>query len=178
MRSILCLCGSLRAASSSRAVVETICQKLAGEAGFTRFDIGSLPHYNADLNPLPDSVAALKDAIAAADGVIIVTPEYNYSVPGVLKNAIDWASRPGYASVLKDKPVFIASVSGGTMGGVRAQAHLKNVLGAVLAKTFVWQEVAITHANTKVRDGYLVDEATEAFLFDALRAFLRSIGRP
>ncbi|BCH20781.1 FMN reductase [Mesorhizobium sp. L-8-10] len=178
MHSILCLCGSLRAASSSKAVVETICQKLAGEAGFTRFDIGSLPHYNADLDPLPDSVAALKNAIAAADGVIIITPEYNYSVPGVLKNAIDWASRPAYASVLKDKPVFIATVSGSAIGGVRAQAHLKNVLGAVLARTFVWQEVAITHSNTKVRDGYLADEATETFLFEALRAFFRSLGRP
>ncbi len=178
MRSILCLCGSLRSASSSRAVVETICRKLADEAGFTRFDIGSLPHYNADLDPLPDTVAALKASIAAADGMIIVTPEYNYSVPGVLKNAIDWASRPGYASVLKDKPVFIATVSGGTMGGVRAQAHLKNVLGAVLARTFVWQEVAITHSNTKVRDGQLADEATETFLFEALRAFLGSLERP
>jgi chromate reductase len=177
MPSILCLSGSLRAASSSKAVVETICRKLADEAEFSRFDIGSLPHYNADLDPLPETVDALKAAIAAADGVIIVTPEYNYSVPGVLKNAIDWASRPGYASVLKDKPVFIASVSGGALGGVRAQAHLKNVLGGVLAKTFVWQEVAITHSNRKIKDGYLADEDSEAFLFEAVRAFAASIGR-
>lgn len=176
MPSILCLSGSLRAASSSKAVVETICRKLAGEAEFARFDMGSLPHYNADLDPLPETVDALKAAIAAADGVIIVTPEYNYSVPGVLKNAIDWASRPGYASVLKDKLVFIASVSGGALGGVRAQAHLKNVLGGVLAKTFVWQEVAITHSNSKIEDGYLADEASEAFLFEAVRAFTASIG--
>jgi len=175
MPSILCLAGSLRAAASSKAVVETICLKLADEAEFFRFDIGSLPHYNADLDPLPQTVTSLKAAIADADGMIIVTPEYNYSVPGVLKNAIDWASRPGYASVLKDKPVFIASVSGGALGGVRAQAHLKNVLGGVLAKTFVWQEVAVTHANTKVKDGYLQDEATEAFLFEALRSFISSL---
>ena len=84
MTSILCLSGSLRAASSSKAVVETICARLADEAEFKRFDIGSLPHYNADLDPLPETVVALKDAIASADGVIIVTPEYNYSVPGVL----------------------------------------------------------------------------------------------
>ncbi|TWG93502.1 chromate reductase [Mesorhizobium sp. J18] len=175
MRSILCLAGSLRAASSSRAVVETICDKLAGEAIFSRFDIGSLPHYNADLDPLPRPVIALKDAISAADGLIIVTPEYNYSIPGVLKNAIDWASRPGYASVFKDKPVLIASVSGGALGGVRAQAHLKNVLGAVLARTFVWQEIVVAHSNAKIRDGYLADEATEAFLFEAVRAFIASI---
>lgn len=177
MPSILCLAGSLRAAASSKAVVETICRKMGDRAEFTRYDIGSLPHYNADLDPLPQTVAALKAAIAAADGMIIVTPEYNYSVPGVLKNAIDWASRPGYASVLKDKPVFIASVSGGALGGVRAQAHLKNVLSGVLARTFVWQEVAITQAPTKVKDGQLADEATESFLFDALRAFFDSIER-
>ena len=175
MPNILCLSGSLRAASSSKAVVETIRQKLAGEAVFSTFDIASLPHYNADLDPLPETVVALKAAIAGADGLIIVTPEYNYSVPGVLKNAIDWASRPGYASVMKGKPVFIASVSGGALGGVRAQAHLKNVLGAVLAQTFVWQEVAIGHANTKTKDGLLVDEATETFLFEALRAFFDTL---
>ena len=177
MPRILCLAGSLRAAASSRAVVETICAKLAKEADFSRFDIGSLPHYNADFDPLPDTVVALKQAIADADGLIIVTPEYNYSVPGVLKNAIDWASRPGYASVFKGKPVFITSVSGGALGGVRAQAHLKNILGGVLAHTFVWQEVVVTHANTKVRDGYLADEAIEAFLFEAVRAFLASLER-
>lgn len=175
MPQILCLSGSLRTASSSKAVVETIRLKLSAEAGFSTFDIGSLPHYNADLDPLPEAVVALKTAIADADGLIIITPEYNYSVPGVLKNAIDWASRPGYASVMKGKPVFIASVSGGALGGVRAQAHLKNALGAVLAQTFVWQEVAITHANTKTKDGFLADEATETFLFEALRAFFASL---
>lgn len=178
MPSILCLAGSLRAASSSRAVVETIRLKLAPEAEFSSFDIGSLPHYNADLDPLPDTVVALKQAIADADGLIIVTPEYNYSVPGVLKNAIDWASRPGYASVFKGKPVFIATVSGGALGGVRAQAHLKNILYAVLAQTFVWQEVAVTNANAKVHDGRLADEATETFLFAALRAFFSTLARP
>jgi len=177
MTTILCLAGSLRAASSSRAVVATVCERLAPRADMRTFDIGALPHYNADLDPLPNIVVELKQAIAEADGMIIVTPEYNYSVPGVLKNAIDWASRPGYASVLKDKPVFIASVSGGALGGVRAQAHLKNILGGVLARTFIWQEIAIIQANAKVKDGRLADEATETFLFDALNAFLAELER-
>ena len=176
MKTLLCLSGSLRAASSSKAKVETMVRMLDGEAACTRFDIGSLPHYNADLVPLPAAVEAFKAAIAAADGLVIVTPEYNYSVPGVLKNAIDWASRPGYASVFKGKPVFVASVSGGALGGVRAQAHLKNILGGVLAQTFVWQEVVVTFANDKVRDGVIADEAVEAFVRDALRAYLATLG--
>lgn len=175
MTKLLCLAGSLRAASSSRAVVATIRDRLDGRVETAGFDIGALPHYNAELDPLPETVVALKDEIAKADGLVIVTPEYNYSVPGVLKNAIDWASRPGYASVLKDKPVLIASVSGGALGGVRAQAHLKNILGGVLARTFVWQEIAVIQANAKVKDGRLADEATETFLFAAIDAFLAEI---
>lgn len=175
MTNILCLAGSLRAASSSRAVVATIRDRLEGTVETAGFEIGALPHYNADLDPPPSIVVELKAAIDRADGLVIVTPEYNYSVPGVLKNAIDWASRPGYASVFKDKPIFIASVSGGALGGVRAQAHLKNILGGVLANTFVWQEVVVTHANTKVKDGRLADEPTETFLFEALNAFIKAL---
>ena len=106
---LLCLSGSLRAASSSRAVLDHICSHLPEGVAASRFDIGSLPHYNADLGA-PEVVEALKAAIDAADGLVIVTPEYNYSVPGVLKNAIDWASRPAYASVFKDKPVLVAQI--------------------------------------------------------------------
>jgi chromate reductase len=174
MTTLLCLSGSLRAASTSRAVVSTICARLEGKVSTMRFDIGSLPHYNADL-AIPVTVERFKEAISAADGLVIVTPEYNYSIPGVLKNAIDWASRPAYASVLKGKQIFIASVSGGALGGVRAQAHLKYILNGTLARVFAWQEVAIPHANTKVGDGFLVDEATEAFLLEGLEAFIHAV---
>lgn len=174
MTKLLCLSGSLRSASSSRAVLETVCRSIAERVSVARFDIGSLPHYNADLG-LPEPVEKLKSTIADADGLIIVTPEYNYSVPGVLKNAIDWASRPAYASVLKDKPVFVASVSGGTLGGVRAQAHLKYILNGVLARVFPWQEVVVTHANQKVENGLLTDETVEAFLIEGVEAFIQSL---
>lgn len=177
MKTLLCLSGSLRTASASTAAIETICRGLQQRAATRRFDIGSLSHYSADLQPLPAQVESFKAEITAADGLVIVTPEYNYSVPGVLKNAIDWASRPAYASVMRDKPVFVASVSGGALGGVRAQAHLKYVLNGMLARVFVWQEVVIPHANAKVKDGLLADEATEKFLMDALAAFLDSIGQ-
>lgn len=171
---LLCFSGSLRAASTSSAVVATLRERLNGVAATSRFDIGSLPHYNADLEP-PETVQALKAEIAAADGLVVVTPEYNYSVPGVLKNAIDWASRPAYASVLKDKPVFVASVSGGALGGVRAQSHLKYILTGTLAKVFVWQEVIVPNANVKVEAGRLTDQAVADFLLDGVHAFVRSI---
>jgi chromate reductase len=120
-------------------------------------------------------VLGFKEAIAAADGLVIVTPEYNYSVPGVLKNAIDWASRPAYNSVLKGKPVFVASVSGGALGGVRAQAHLKYIPNGILAHVFVWQEIVVTQANQKVENGRLADQAVEEFLLGGVHAFIRSL---
>lgn len=172
---LLCLSGSLRTGSSSKAVIDLLCRRLTGRVTAQRFDIGTLPHYNADLDPLPDTVEAFKGEIANADGLVIVTPEYNYSVPGVLKNAIDWASRPAHHSVLRDKPVLIATVSGGALGGVRAQAHLKYVLNGIMANVFVWQEVVIAHAQSKVCDGRFSDEANEAFLLDAANAFIASI---
>lgn len=177
MTTILCLSGSLRAAASSRAVLEKLCGMIEDRAAIIRFDLASLPHYNADLGS-PEPVEALKSAITSADGLIIVTPEYNYSVPGVLKNAIDWASRPAYASVLKDKPVFVVSTSGGAMGGVRAQAHLKYILNGVLARVFPWREVVIPNANQKVKDGVFSDEEIENFMLDAVQNFLKWVEMP
>lgn len=174
---LFCLSGSLRRQSHSTAVLETIIEKLEGRIIAWRFDLTTLPYYSADLDtadPLPP-VKALKEAIASADGVVIVTPEYNFSVPGALKNAIDWASRPGYNSVFKDKPVIIASVSGGAMGGVRCQAHLRYMLAGMLARTFVWQEIIIPAAGEKIRDGRLDHPATEEFIMAAFDAFLKSL---
>lgn len=169
--------GSLRKGSYNTMALKAAMALAPEGMTIEAAEIGDLPHYNDDvrLAGYPPEVERFRAQLAAADAILFVTPEYNYSIPGVLKNAIDWASRPGYASVMKGKPVFIASVSGGALGGVRAQAHLKNVLGAVLAQTFVWQEVAITHANTKTKDGLLADEATETFLFEALRAFFGTL---
>jgi chromate reductase, NAD(P)H dehydrogenase (quinone) len=93
MFDLLILSGSLRKASSSAALARAVRDILPDGVTAHSFDIGRLPHYNADIENDP-AVAELKQALAAADGVLFVTPEYNYSVPGVLKNAIDWASRP------------------------------------------------------------------------------------
>lgn len=92
-----------------------------------------------------------------------------------MKNAIDWASRPALNSVFRNKPCFVMSVSGGALGGVRAQAHLKYILNGMLAKVFVCPEIVVSMINDKISDGYLTDENVLAFTEDKLRAFIASL---
>ena len=174
MTELLFIPGSLRAASSSRATVRALVKRLEPDVACHVADPGLLPHYNADVNGDP-SVERFIAEVAAADGVVFVTPEYNYSIPGVLKNAIDWASRPAYQSIFKEKPCFIISVSGGALGGVRAQAHLKYVLNGMLAKPFACQEILVPQANQKVVDEHLADEAILAFAELNLRDFVSGL---
>ncbi|MFN7026595.1 MAG: NADPH-dependent FMN reductase [Pseudorhizobium sp.] len=174
MKKLLFIPGSLRAASSSRATIHTLANRLHDQALCEIADPGQLPLYNADLEAIPEVVAFCQQ-IKQADGLVFVTPEYNYSIPGVLKNAIDWASRPALSSVFKDKPCFIISVSGGALGGVRAQAHLKYILNGMLAHVFVCPEIVIPSANQKVADGHLTDESIISFSREKLLAFLTSL---
>lgn len=175
MPDLLIISGSLRAASSARATARTVAERLKGRATCTEAEIGKLPHYNADVTDDPE-VAKFIAQVDGADGVVIVTPEYNYSIPGVLKNAIDWASRPAYASVFKDKPCLLVSTSGGALGGVRAQAHLKYVLNGMLARIHPGKEILVPQANAKVKDGRLEDEAVLGFIDDEMAVFLDSLG--
>lgn len=174
MPEILIIPGSLRRASSSRATARALADRLKDRASCAIAEIGALPHYNADVTDNPE-VAAFVEQVGAADGLIFVTPEYNYSVPGVLKNAIDWASRPAYASVFKGKPCFVVSVSGGALGGVRAQSHLKYILNGMLARVFPAKEVVIPQANAKVTDGVMNDEDTLAFAEAEIIPFIDSL---
>lgn len=171
MPTLLFIPGSLRAASSARATARTLAAAVEGDATAGFADIGALPHYNADVTGDP-TVAAFIAQVGAADGLVFVTPEYNYSVPGVLKNAIDWASRPAFASVFKDKPCLVVSVSGGALGGVRAQGHLKYVLNGMLARVYPCREIVVPFANDKVKDGLLADQAIVDFAVENLRGFL------
>jgi chromate reductase len=175
MPKLLIVPGSLRAASSSRATARALAERLGDRADCTIAEVGALPHYNADVTDNPE-VASFIGRVEAADGVLFVTPEYNYSVPGVLKNAIDWASRPAYASVFKDKPCFVVSTSGGALGGVRAQAHLKYILNGMLARVHPAREVVVPQANAKVTDGLLTDKDTLAFAEAEILPFLDSLG--
>lgn len=171
MKTILFVVGSLRAASASMATARALADQLTGVATVQFAEIGDLPHYNADLS---DNAAVSRwiAQVADAHGVVFVTPEYNYSIPGVLKNAIDWASRPAFESVFKGRKCFTLSISGGALGGVRAQAHLKYILNAMLADVFTCKEIVVPMANTKVADGKLSDTAILDFAGENLRAFL------
>jgi chromate reductase, NAD(P)H dehydrogenase (quinone) len=175
MTQLLFVPGSLRAASSSRAMMASMIERLGDAAQAVVADIGALPHYNADVTD-DSAVEAFVAQVRAADGVVFVTPEYNYSVPGVLKNAIDWASRPAFESVFKGKPCLVVSVSGGALGGVRAQGHLKYILNGMLAEVFAAREVVVPFANAKVEGGRLTDAAILDFAGSTLAGFIAKLG--
>lgn len=174
MTKLLFVPGSLRAASSSVATIRALTARLDVAAEVA--DPGALPHYNSDIADNP-AVAAWIAQVAGADGVVFVTPEYNYSVPGLLKNAIDWASRPAFESVFKGKPCFVITVSAGATGGVRAQGHLKYVLNGMLANLFPAKEVIVPMSNAKVTDGVLTDAAVLDFAEETLRDFIKALPR-
>jgi chromate reductase len=123
---VLAFAGSLRKGSFNKALVRAAVELAPSNMAIEVFDLASIPLYNADLdNTPPQPVAEFKNKIQAADALLMATPEYNYSISGVLKNAIDWASRPKEGNPLQGKPVAIMSASTGHFGGVRAQHHLR-----------------------------------------------------
>jgi chromate reductase len=126
------------------------------------FDLEGIPPFTQDLeNNMPVKVKDFKAKIRAVDALLIVTPEHNYSVPGVLKNAIDWASRPADDNSFEDKPAAIMSASTGMFGGVRAQLHLRQVLLAVGVYVLNRPEVMVPFAGEKIdENGNLTDEKT------------------
>src|SRR4051812_36204614 len=178
---VLGIAGSIRRESYNRALLEAARQVAPHGMSIDVFDLARIPLYNADLDTdaaRPDEVVRLKAAIAAADGLLIATPEYNYSVPGVLQNAIDWASRPGMKSPLAGKPVAVIGASAGVVGTARAQQQLKLVLMSTLALVMPHPGVLVGHAAQKFdASGALVHEPTRQFLADFLVAFETWIAR-
>lgn len=174
---LLGLSGSLRSGSFSTAILETLAANTPQGVELTLHSLADVPLYNQDLDtdqPLP-AVAALRDAIAAADGVVIATPEFNYGLPGVLKNALDWASRPYGASSLIGKPVVTMSSSFAFTGGVRAQAQLNETLLAIGTALVIRPQVVIGEVHTKVEDGRLTDKGSLDFALAAIADLVRSI---
>lgn len=172
---ILAISGSLREKSLNTASLRVI-QGLAGDrADVTIYSLKDIPLYNGDLDTdegVP-AVNDLKAAIEEADAVIFATPEYNYSITGVLKNAIDWASRPAFQSCLKDKPIGIVSASMAFTGGVRAQSTLKYILSGTLSNVLPAHECVIAAAHTKFdADGNITDDVTRDHLGKVLDTIL------
>lgn len=160
---ILGIAGSLRTASLNRALLDAAAELAPEGVTLTVAELEGIPLFNADLEPVP-VVEAFKQAIADADAVLIATPEYNYGIPGVLKNALDWASRPAYRSVFAGKPVAVVSASPSIVGGVRAQGHLKLVLLGMASEVFPYPEFLVTGAHHKFDSGRLTDESTREHL--------------
>jgi chromate reductase, NAD(P)H dehydrogenase (quinone) len=174
---LLGMSGSLRRGSYSNAVLETLRDKFSGRAELTLYDLAPIPPYNQDFEGenRPPPVQALLAAIAEADGLVLCAPEFNHSIPGVLKNALDWASRPAFTSVMAYKPVAIMATSRGALGGARCLEHMRVALDSMLARVTLAREVTITSSADRIRDGRLVDEVCLGFACAAVEALLREI---
>src|ERR1700676_751434 len=169
--------GSLRTGSYSNAVLDTLREKFAGRADLVLYDLAPTPLYNQDFEgeKRPPIVKQLLADIEAADGLVLCAPEFNHSIPGVLKNAIDWASRPAFASVLAYKHVAIMATSRGPLGGARCLEHMRVALDSCLSRIALAREVIISAIETKIRDGRLVDETSLGFASGAVEALIREI---
>ncbi len=177
---ILGISGSLRKGSHNTGLLEAVVQLLPAGVEMTIVGCGDIPLYNKDLDTAnkPEAVLQLLQAVREADGVLLATPEYNYSFSGVLKNAIDWASRPAYKSVLAGKPVAIVSASPSQIGGARAQAHLRQVLSATLSPVVPSPTFVVSSAQNKFDgNGALIDEDTKGQLTGYMRDFVAWVNR-
>ena len=173
MLRVVGIAGSLRKASYNRALLRAAIELAPLELQIDVFDrIGEFPLYDADLEArgLPQPVEALKTAMRNSDGILIATPEYNHSIPGVLKNAIDWASRPGGAAAHRWKPIAIMGASPGMGGTIRGQGALRQALSD---DTYLMPgpEVFVARAAEKFdAEGRLIDEPTRKHLTSFLKA--------
>lgn len=168
------ICGSLREGAYSRALMEAMADLLPEGSEYSDVDIASIPHYNQDLDTEngPVSVLNSRSLIAKSDAILITLPEFNHGIPGVLKNALDWLSRPAFTSCFTNKPILFATIAPGPLGGVRAQAQMRETLSCMLCKMLPLPEIAVTFAAQKFPNGKLEDEATKKHLQTVLGSFL------
>jgi chromate reductase, NAD(P)H dehydrogenase (quinone) len=174
------IAGSLRSGSYNRALLRA-SQNFAPECMIVEsFDLADVPLYNGDVEAQgdPQAVATLKQAVRAADGVLFVTPEYNHGVPAVMKNAIDWTSRPPENAVLAEKPVGVIGASPGITGSARGQSQLRQAFEFTNSFCMPQPELLVFRAHEKFdADGRLVDPATAERLGKYLAAFAGWIRR-
>lgn len=175
---IVGICGSLRKASLNHSALRLAGELMPAGMALDVVDWREVPIFDGDVfaQGLPPSVAALRERIRRADGVLIATPEYNFSVPGGLKNLLDWTSR-GDDQPWANKPVAIVSASMGPLGGARVQYDLRKVMLFLNAAMLVKPEVFIGAAHTKFdAEGRCTDDTTRTFVGSQMAAFQRWIG--
>lgn len=180
-KSVALIIGSLRKDSLNRKLAKALEKLAEGRLSFHELHIGDLPHYNEELwGNLPEPVARLKDRLEHSDAVLAITPEYNRSYPGVIKNALDWASRPYGANSWAGKPAAVTGTSPGAIGTAVAQTHLKSDmlnLGMIIMQQpeayLQWKPEAVA------ADGTVTDDSLRKFLsayVDAFEAFIAKHG--
>lgn len=178
MKKIAVLVGSFRHASINQRFAHALELLATGRLQFEYMDIGALPHYNEDLlahKPMP--AAAFRQAIAASDGVLIVTPEYNRSIPGVLKNALDWGTRPYPENVWKGKPAAMTGASGGAAGTAVAQSQLRSLLPVLDLHVMPQPEVYLQYKPDLISDDFhITNDSTRAFLQGFIDKFVAWVG--
>lgn len=176
---ILAFAGSLRKDSYNKALIRAAVELAPENVVVEVFDLdGITPFNNDNVNNPPAKVVEFKEKIRNADGLLIATPEYNYSIPGVLKNAIDWASRPFQVNPLEDKPVAIMSASTGRLGGARAQYHLRQSFIFLNVHPLNRPEVMLSNAAENVdANGKLTNEQTRVLIRQLIEALALWIDR-
>lgn len=175
---ILVLVGSLRAASYSRKLAQAAAALAPEGTTLELVDGRDLPLYDQDLDgdEKPPAVRTLLDQVSGADGLLFVTPEYNYGIPGPLKNLVDWASRPAFQSPLKDNPSMVIALSMAPTGGARSHGQLTSVLAGTLTPLFNSPSFLVGSVHQKFDDaGRLTDEQTEKRLTRNLASFVEWI---
>jgi chromate reductase len=175
---ILGISGSLRSQSHNTNLLRAAAELLPPGVELELWDgLKAVPPYDQDddVVPAPEAVEAIRSAIAGADAVLFATPEYNSSVPGVLKNALDWVSRPLKTNALRNKPVAVVGASTGAFGAVWSQAELRKVLAAIGARV-VEGDVAVGHAPSRFDEsGRLTDDQTREQLAEVLLALVAEV---
>jgi chromate reductase len=172
---VIGIAGSLRAQSYNRALLRAAQELAPAEITLTTQDLTAIPLYNADVEAQgdPQPVLALKSAVQRADALLLAVAEYNYGMSGVLKNTIDWLSRPPDHSVLQDKPVALMGASPGMTGTARAQLQLRQAFVFTKTNAMLHPEILVAHADEKFdARGRLTDEATRTRLRELLEALV------
>ena len=176
---VLGLCGSLRSKSFNRSALLAAVELMPPGLRLSVANYDAIPLFNQDLQDqgMPAAVTQLAQQISAADALLIASPEYNFSISGVLKNAIDWLSRVP-VQPFKDKPVALMSATAGPVGGARHQYEVRKILGGLDALVLTRPEVFINLCQSKFdAEGRLVDAAARKAVADQMLAFERWIGR-